>query len=71
MGKPEFCDYSDEYFVWKRKISATDTNNAHRRRNKKLIFNKNNSPFRCYISKISNTSTMQKILTLLGGCIIY
>ena len=35
MLRSGFCDYSDEYFVVKRKISLTDTDNANKKKIKK------------------------------------
>ena len=44
MLRSDLCDYSDAYFVVKRRITVDDTNSINRR-NKKLTL-KNIDPFR-------------------------
>ena len=51
--RSDLSDYSDAYIVVKGRITVEDSN-ANNWTDKKLT-SKNNSPFRSYISKISNT----------------
>ena len=70
MLRSDLCAYSNAYIFVKGKTTVTDTNNDNRR-NKKLVFNNNNAPFRLCTSTINNTFVDNtEVLILLYESII-